>query len=229
MDLPILKLLGAAIAPFKWFYALCVDPTRIKIVVPHCAAGCHSDSLPVHDDGHRAGLLLFAIATRSKHPVEITRVEANFHGPLQLLDPGGGGFFKTSGSLDLDFPFQVFWDGTASIRRDVQQAFALIARFPGGTNEYPVCITVHARRLRSGMGGFRVHGRLRVTTRRYRVALTSEDVQGLPVPPKSSQTTPQPFFIESAFTAYGGPGSVVAHEILTDGTTSSKHVDLPDI
>ncbi len=228
MDLPILNLLGSAISPFKWFYALCVDQTRIKIVVPHCAADGHNDSLPVHDDGKRAGLLLFAIATRSKHPVEITRVEVNFHGPLQLLDPGGRGFFKPSGMLDLDFPFQVFWDGTTSIRRDAQQAFALLARYPGGTNEYSICIAVHALRLRSGIGGFRIRGRPRVTTRRYRVALTSEHVQGLPVPPKCSLTSPQPFLIESAMMACGGPGSVAVHEILADGATSSKHIDLPD-
>ncbi len=227
MGLPILKLLGSAIAPFKWFNALCLDQTRIKIT-PLCAIDRQSDSLPVHDDGHRTGILLFAIATRSKHPVEITRVEVNFHGPLQLLDPGGRGFFKISGSLDLDFPFQVFWDGTASLRRDVQQAFALIARFPSGTNEYPICISVHARRLRSTIGGFWSHGRSRITTKRYRVVLTSEHILGLPLPPKCSQTTPQPFLIETAVMAYGGPGSVVVHEILADGTTLSNHVGLPD-
>jgi hypothetical protein len=227
METVILKLLGGALGPFKWLYALCVDQTRIDIVAPHSAKGCPRDCLLVHDDGHRGGLLLFAVASRSKRPVEITRIEVGFPSSLQLLDPGGRGFFKASGSLEPDLPFQVSWDGIAPVRRGVQQAFALSARFPAGTDEYGIRLTVWAHRVRSATGGFRFHGRLRVTTKRYRLVLTQQQILGVPVPPKSEQTTPQPFLIEGATSVHGGPGPVVVHEIFIDGTTSSTRIDLP--
>jgi hypothetical protein len=227
MEAVILKLLGGVFAPFNWLYALCVDQTRIDIVSPHSATACPSKFLLVHDSGHRGGLMLFAVTTRSRRPVEITRVEIRFPSSLQLLDPGGRGFFKIATSLEPDLPFQVSWDGSASVRRGVQQAFALGARFPDGVNEYPIRMTVCAYRVRSASGGFRFHGRLRVTTKGCRVLLTQQQVLGLPVPPNAAQTTPQPFLIEATSWVQGGQGPIVAHEIFTDGTTSSERIDLP--
>lgn len=226
MDLPFLKMLGAAVAPVKWLYRLCVDQTRIEIATPH-VANWPRQSLPVQDDGSGCGQLLFSVTTRSKLPVEITRIEVTYAAPLQLLDPGTPGFFVGSDTLDRELPFCMSWEGRAVVRSDLQQAFALTARFPDRVHEQLIRISVHARRQHSTIGGFVAEGRPRVTTIEYRARPTSEPILGLLVPPKGMLTTLQPFLIEGAMTASGGPGPVVVHERLSDGTVSSKRVDLP--
>lgn len=225
MDLSFLKMLGAAVAPVKWLYRLCVDQTRIEIAAPH-VANWPKQSLPVQDDGSGGGQLLFSVTTRSKLQVEITRIEVAYAAPLQLLDPGNRGFFVGSGTLDRELPFCMCWEGRAVVRSDLQQAFALTARFPDRVHEQLVRISVHARRRCSTIDGFVAEGRLRVTTIEYRARPTSEPVLGLLVPPKCELTTPQPFLIGGSVTMSGGPGPVVVHERLSDGTVSSKQVDL---
>jgi hypothetical protein len=204
-----------------------MDQTRIETSGPASAEVCPSNSLLVHDDGHRRGILLFTVSSRSKRPVEVTRIEVGFPSSLQLLDPGGSGFFKTDASLDPDLPFQVSWDGRELVRRGVQLAFAMSAHFPTGSNEYGIRLTVLAHRERSATGGFRFHGRSRVTTKRYRLVLTQQPILGYRIGPKDTLTTSQPFLTEGAMWAKGGQGPVVAHEIFDDGTTSSKQIDLP--
>lgn len=200
MDLPFLKVLETAVAPAKWLYGLCADQTHIEIVAPF-AANWPSRSLPVPVDERGEGLLLFGVTTRSERPVEIIRIEVDYAAPLQLLDPGNRGFFVGSSALDPELPFRMYWEGRVVVRSDLQQAFALTARFPDQVDEQLIRISVHARRQHSTIGGFVAQGRLRVTTIEYRARPTSEPVLSLPVPPKGSLTTPQPFLIEGAVTA----------------------------
>lgn len=220
------KVIGMLMSPAKWLYGLCVDQTRIAILTPS-TKDCATGSFPVENDGSGAGLLLFGVTTQSKKPVEIIRVEIDYAAPLQLLDPGKRGFFAASGTFDTELPFRMFWDGSAIIRSDLQQGFALTACFPNSSHEQCIRVSVYARRKHTAIGGFLAHGRTRVTTKIYPVRLAAEPVLGMVLPPKCSFTTPQPFLIESAAKASGGPGLLMVHERMSDGTVSSKNVDLP--
>lgn len=226
MDLSLFKILGTLVSPAKWLYGLCVDQTRINISVPS-VKDWPCVLFPVEDKGGGTGLLLFGVTTRSKKPVEITRVEVDYAASLQLLDPGNRGFFVGSGTLDMELPFRMFWKGSAVVRSDLQQGFALAVKFLGSIHEQRVRISIYARRQVTSVGGFVAEGRQRVTTKEYRVRLTTGPVLGLAVPPKCAFTTPQPFLTESAANISGGPGPVMLHECMSNGTVSSKRVDLP--
>ncbi len=225
MDLASLKLLSSLVSPVKWLYALCVDQTRIEVVAP-CVKGWPNTLLPVENKQNGGGLLLFAVTSRSRGPVEITRVEVAYATPLQLLDPGNRGFFVGSGTLDDELPFSMSWEGSAVVRSDLLQGFALTARFSPPVYEHRVRISVYARARRTTIGSFTAHGRSRVTTSEYRVRLTSEAVLGLTIPPKCGYTTPQPFLIESEWKGSGTQGPIQVHERFADGTVSSHRVDL---
>ena len=135
-------------------------------------------------------MLLFGVTTQSKKPVEITRVEVDYAAPLQLLDPGNRGFFAGSGTFDTELPFRMFWKGSAIVRSDLQQGFALTARFPNSNHEQCIRVSVYARRQHTAVGGFLTQGRSRVTTKEYQARLTPEPVFGIAVPPKCAFTTP---------------------------------------
>src|SRR5712692_11709663 len=164
MDPTVLKVLGAITSPAKWLFQLCTDQTRIEVVLSH-GEQCSSDSIPVQNTGDNTGLLMFGVTTRAKQQVEISRVEVQYAAPLQLVDPGHRGFFVGGGTLDSELPFCVGWDGSAAVRSDVQQAFALTARFPNRAQEGRLRISIHARRQHSAIGGFVSQGRLQVSTK----------------------------------------------------------------
>ena len=230
MDLSPLRVVSAITSPLKWLYNLVADQTRIRVLTP---SGNNWDwkSIPVHDDGTNAGILMFGVTTESQREIEITRIEVHYAAPLQLLDPGSRGFFVGAGTLDSELPFCMRWDGSIDARHDVQQAFALIARFPNRSQDHAVRFSIHARRRHSSIGGFLGWGRVRVTSIDHRIRLVSQPVLGLPVPPRCSMTTPQPFIIEGSITASTKPGeeaSVVVHARDANGSVSSQNVRIPD-
>lgn len=227
VDLPSLKSLESLVSPAKWLHRLYVDQTRIEISIPH-AEGWSGETIPVNDGATGTGLLLFGLTTRSRHPVEITRVEVDYAAPLQLFDPGNRGFFVGGGTLDTNLPFCMTWEGTVIVRVDVQQAFALHARFPNRVSAQRLRIYVHARRKHTQLGGFLGQGRIHVTTKEYQVRATSDRVLGLRVPPKTGFTSPQPFLIENQVIGSGRDISVLVHERMFDGTVSSRHVRQSD-
>ena len=230
MDSGLLKILGTLISPVKWLYHLCTDQTRIEIVLPQ-AENWNWDSIPVQDTGNETGLFMFGVSTKAKQDVEITRIEVLYAAPLQLLDPGNRGFFIGAGTLDSDLPFCVYWNGSAAIRSDVQQSFALSAHFPHRLQDCRIRIAIHARRRHSSIGGFVTEGRCHVSTSEYRIRLVSQRVLGLRVPPLCWMTTPQPFLIEGAVTASTLPGqscSVITHTRDADGNVASTKFGVPD-
>jgi hypothetical protein len=145
MAATLVRLVTSALKPAQWLYQLFVDQTQIEFIAPE-APKCQKTHLPIHDNGTGEGLLWFGITTRSKHQVAITGVEVDYAAPLQILDPGQRGFFTASGSQDAVFPFRLSWRGTALVRRDIQQAFAILVRFTGDVRERLVRITTYARR-----------------------------------------------------------------------------------
>lgn len=219
------KLLALGFRPVNWLYTVLADQTQINWVLPQTTK-CSAPALLVHDNGKGDGLLLFGITTHSKHPVEITRIEIDYAAPIQILDPGEVRFFKTSGTQDWDFPFRLYWEGSALIRRNLQQAFGATIRFRNEVKARPIRIRVHAMRQWTRLGGFPEKGRSQMTSRRFLVTLTSENIIGLCVPPKSAMVSPQPFLNASSVTAVG-KGPALVHEIFNDGRTSSKQVILP--
>ncbi|HVS26089.1 MAG TPA: hypothetical protein VHE58_02125 [Burkholderiales bacterium] len=229
MDIFPLKLFGAIAAPLKWVHRVWFDQTRIEVLFPQ-AANWPWRSVPVFHEGNNGGLLLFSVTTQSKRPVEVTRVEVHYAAPLQLLDPGNRGFFIGSGTLNNDLPFCVQWNGSLTVRADVQQAFAVAARFPNRVEEQNIRICIHARRQHEVIGGFSSPGRCRITTKEYQARLISEPLIGFRVPPLCSLTTPQPFLIEKGQTATTAPGestSIIVHTRDADGTASSTRIKLP--
>ena len=229
MDLSSFKLLGVITTPLKWLYSAWLDQTRIDIHFP-LAANWLWDSIPVSDSGDNSGLLLFSVTTRSKRLVEVIRIEVHYAAPFQLFDPGNRGFFLGSGTLDHNFPFCMYWNGSTTVRRDVQQGFGLTARFPDRIRDQRIRILVHAKQQHSALGGFLTLGRPRVTTKEYRTRLVSQPSIGFRIPPMHSFSTPQPFLIEHeawVTTAPGNPLSVAVHSRHADGTASSKRIDIP--
>jgi len=201
------------------------DQTRIRILSKEIE-GSTDGVFAVKEGGESSGLLLFSVTTDSKKPVEITGIDIDYAAPFQLLDPGNRGFFDSAGSLDSVLPFRMYWRGHVIVRPDLQQAFALMAKFPLQTFEQRIRITVYASGQRMLLGRFSARGRQQVTSREYRVRLISGPVLDIALPPGHSFTSPQPFLIKSALHASGGPGSVAVHEALSDGTTRSAIVDL---
>src|SRR5712692_120464 len=112
MDFSFLKPL---VSPAKWLYALCVDQTRIAILVP-CTKGWPENFIPVQDKGDLTGLVMFSVTTRSKRSVEVTRVSVDHAATLQLRDPGNRGFFIGGGALDEELPFRMMWEGSVHVR-----------------------------------------------------------------------------------------------------------------
>lgn len=222
MDFSFLK---ALISPAKWLYALCVDQTRISVLVPYIK-GWPEKLIPVQDKGGLTGLVLFSVTTQSKRPVEITRISVDHAATLQLRDPGNRGFFIGGSALDEELPFRMMWEGSVHVRADLQQLFALAATFPDSTQEQRIRVSIHARRSRAYVGGFEGFGRARVTAIEFHARLTTEQVLGTLLPPKCSVSTPQPFLIEGAVTVAGGPGPFVVHERLADGSVSTKSIEL---
>jgi hypothetical protein len=165
--------------------------------------------------------------TASSKPVEITRVEVDYAAPLQLRDPEHRGFLGTGSALDPKHPFRIFWKGSEITRAGIIQMFALIATFPDGCHEHQITISVHARRQHSPVGGFLSYGRMHLTVVHRSLELVSEPLRGFALHPGWSATSAQPFLIEQSFTASGPGQSVIVHELLKDGTASSKQIKLP--
>jgi len=223
------KVINAVFSSLKWLYSLCLDRTRIVVLFPR-AANWSWDSVPVSNAGNDTGLFMFSITTRSKKSVEVVRVEVHYAAPLQLHDPDSRGFFVGSGTLDQDLPFSMYWAGSAVIRRDVQQAFALTAQFPNRTQDQHIRISIYARRQHTIIGGFVTQGRVHASTKEYRTRLISQPLIGFRIPPLCSLTTPQPFLIErggTVSTEPGKSGSILVHERDSNGTVSSTPIELP--
>ena len=225
--LSALKALSSLVSPAKWLHRLYVDQTRIEISVAH-AEGWSEETIPVQDRGGGVGLLLFVLTTSSKHPVEVTQIEVDYAAPLQLLDPGNRGFFVGGGTLEVEFPFRMSWEGSAIVRAGLLQAFALAVKFPDTVCVHRLRMAVHARRQHTELGGFLAQGRIRVTLKEYRARLVSGPVSGLAVPPRTAFTSIQPFLIESEATLSGIHMSATIHERMSDGTVSTTHVRQPE-
>lgn len=227
MDMSLIKLAELLKVPAQWFYMLVRDQTKIEIFGKH-SDNTQQDSLFVENDSTGMGLFIFGVTTRSRHSIEILKISIDYSTPLQLLDPKKMGFFQAEGSSDQSFPFRIFSEQRFQLHSMLLHVFALIAQFPPGVRELPVRISVHARTLRSSVGGFESVGRTQITTKLYRIVLADNRLLGMKVPLKHSLTTIQPFLIQAGLTAsgYGVPGSALVHEQLNDGTASSKILDV---
>ena len=227
MDFSSAGLIGLALRPIGWLYAFYTDQTDIDILGQGDVRG--SQVLPVDHLGNCAGILLFGVTTRAKGLVEIVRVQLDFASHLRLSDPDGRGFFDATMSAESELPFRLSWTGCADIRIGLIQAFALAAEFKNANAEYPVQLTVHARRVRRDAGGFERRSRTRVTAARHLVSLVNDPTGGLAVPPGFSLTSPQPFLVEGPVTASGPMGSsFLVHELMKNGETVSRSVGLAD-
>lgn len=159
------------------------------------------DSLFIENDSTGMGLLVFGLTTRSRHPVELLRIEIDYSVPLQLLDPKKMGFFQAGGSNDEDFPFRLYSDEGCQLHSNLIHVFALITQFPPDLREFPVRITVHARTLGFSANGIETCGRKQITRRFYRVVLADDRLLGIKIPPEHFLTTIQPFLIQCGLTA----------------------------
>lgn len=224
LQLSVLKVLGWVFGFGKWLLGLCLDQTRIKVLT-ESAPRWPKQSLPIQDDGTGGGLLIFVVTSASKRPVEIIRIEVDYAAPLQLIDPGNRGFFSGSLTQDFRLPFRMYWEGNAEVSHNLQQRFGLVSRSPYPEREQPVRISVYARRKHQSFGGFLRVGRLRVTSVEFRAQVTSTPLY-IALPPNCALSSPQPFLIESAMSALG-PGFLIVHEALADGSTSSTPIVLP--
>jgi hypothetical protein len=231
MDWNLLRLLTSLMSPIKWGSQLVSNRTRIKFRVPS-ADDCTIGTIPIKDSGNGSGLLVFGVSTYAKDPIEITRVEVHYSTPFQLFDPGNMGFFVGGGSPDMGLPFCMAWDGRAQVRADVQQAFGLSARFAAGTNESRIRFAIHAKRVHSTIGGYVETGKLQVTSKDFLVKLVRGPISGIPVPPRSHLTTPQPFIIQSEVSASAPLGddiSLVVHTRDANGVATSTTIKKPNI
>jgi hypothetical protein len=218
----MIKLGGLLKVPARWFYTLVTDQTKIDI------CGKHSDNTPkktlfVENDSTDMGVLVFGIATRSRHSIEILKIAIDYSPPLQLLDPKKMGFFQAGCSSDESFPFRLLSEQGFQLHSMLMHVFALIAQFPPGVRELPVRISVYARTLRVSVSGFESVGRTQITRNLYRVVLADNRLLGMQVPPKHSLTTIQPFLIQAGLTAsgYGVGSSALVHEKFNDDAVSS--------
>lgn len=227
MESLLLKLAGPLKSLGRWLFAFKTDQTTIEII--GLSSPTQSPSfLLINTDQNGDGKLIFGITTKSEQPVELVKLTIDYSAPLQLLDPGNIGFFSTSGTGDETLPFRLYWEGSIDLRRMIIHAFALITRFPSGSSQLPIRISVHARVQKSSIGGFIEHGRTQLTSNMHRIVRTSEPV-GLIVPPKHSYTSSQPYLIQSAHyvsTDAKEIAPLLVHEQLADGTVSSELVDI---
>jgi hypothetical protein len=230
MELSVFKLISWIVAPTKWLFRVFIDQTAIEVVgtrpLPEHAREWPKHYLPVHDDGTGGGPLIFIVTSASKRSVEITRIEVDYAAPLQVTDPGNRGFFRHSTTHDLRLPFRVYWEGNEEVSWNLQQEFQLVARSPYPEREQTVRISVYARRRHHPLGGFLTFGRLRITRVEFQAHFTCIQLYTV-LPPKCTVTSPQPFVIESGRSMLGPGGSLIAHEVLADGSTSSTPIVLP--
>lgn len=138
-------------------------------------------------------MLVFGITTRSRHSIELLKIEIDYLMPLQLLDPKKMGFFQAVGSNDKDFPFRLYSEQRCQLRLKLIHVFALISQFPPSVGEFPVRITVYARALRLADDGIESVDRTQITRKLYRIVLADNGLLGIKIPPMHSLTTIQPF------------------------------------
>jgi hypothetical protein len=219
--LPIASLLG----PLKSLFSLWQDEAVITFSGPDTAQGS-SKQLFVHIDNAHTGVLMLALSTISRKPVELKRLELDYSAPLQLFDPKQQGFFCSEQSLDSDRPFRLVWKGDAQIQKGLIQLFAVVAVFPHLAQPHEVRITAYTQKIHRRLG-FMSRGRLQVSSQLRSLVGTCQPVMGIVVPPKWSATSPQPYVIESEFKSPDTSGSLAVHETLKDGRTSSKQLQWP--
>ncbi|SRR5258706_1549915 len=228
MGISLIKMAGLLKTPVRWLYSLVAHQTKIELHGKH-AVDTQPNALLVENDSTGMGMLVFGITTRSRHSIELLKIEIDYLVPLQLLDPKKMGFFQAVGSNDRNFPFRLYSEQRCQLRSKLIHVFALISQFPPGVCEFPVRITVYARTLRLSGDGFEFVGRTQITRKLYRIILADNGLLGIEIPPMHSLTTIQPFLIQCGLTAsgYGVHSSALAHEKLNDRTVSSKSVALP--
>jgi len=227
MEILSLKLLDPIKSSVRWLYLLVTDQTKIE-VAGQCSSTQPPRALLVQTNKKGDGLLLFGITTKSRRPVELTKLTIDYSTPLQLKNPDGVAYFTMASSNDETFPFRLCWEGSIELQNKHIHAFALTTRIPT-ISQLPIRITTHARVHNSYIGGFVGNGRMQVSSSVYRIISTGEILSGLEIPPKFSLTSSQPFLIQSAATASNNSNStssVLIHEQFADGTASSKIIDI---
>lgn len=215
MGISLIKMAGLLEAPVRWFYSLVAHQTKIELHGKH-AVDTQPNALLVANDSTGMGMLVFGITTRSRHSIELLKIEIDYLMPLQLLDPKKMGFFQAVGSNDKDFPFRLYSEQRCQLRLNLIHVFALISQFPPDVCEFPVRITVYARALRLADDGIESVGRTQITRKLYRIVLDDNGLLGIKIPPMHSLTTIQPFLIQCGLTAsgYGVQSSALTHEKL---------------
>lgn len=186
----------------QWLRSITSDHTRIHIIGKHVDRK-YSDALVVENDSTDMGVLVFGITTRSKHQVEILKVEIDFPATMQLTDPKKMGFFQGEESGDPNLPVRVSCGHRLKIRPRLISVFALIAQFPPHVRKITARISVEARLIRDIREGVETTGSIQKTRKTTSIVLSNERSLRIEIPGEHTLTTSQPFLIMCGLHANG--------------------------
>lgn len=220
------KLLGYALKPIRYCWALFRDRVTLRIEFPVHNRN-ERDGWPVPVGPNQIGLAEFTMINSANHEIEVSSIRVCFASPLQLRPIAGDTLFRVGGSSGAtDLPFCIEWRQTAADGLTLgplsQLGLAIEAEF-GDLQEREIMIQIVGTNLRTGMLGFLKRGQSQKFTRRFRIFRSDFGcVGGLPVLALHTLVVPQKVIAVRGGRLTGGPSIVHIHEIDDDGNATSR-------